>query len=452
MRSWLIVSTVVGTTALAGALVTSSVVGRQVEQRFTQATTQWSSPSLHITLAHYDRGWLSARARTEWTLTSDDGVMVFSAHHIIHHAPWTLTQAASITTDFALPEGSDLNLRKALQQQVPLQVHSRIAWSGHSQHHLTAPAWQATFADTSTLDWGGLQGHWELSADHQRVQGSATLPRAHARAPDTSRMDAQDLHLQFDLQHTPGGLLWGGPMQARMGQLQWRDAQTGAQWQLHGLTLDTNTQVQGDNTAVTLRSSLRQALTHAAQLHDIDLTLHVRNVHTAWLHDFLLWSQGDWQDEQHRALLWASLPRLLTSGLEVEVQHLTLHTPEGASELQAKVRYARQDAEQLQLLNDLQAHFSLSLPKLLIQSWMGQRVRGDYEALLEQLAQPMTEEELRSAVRKGVDTRLQSLIDAGLVQEQAERFSAELDLQEGQTQLNGQPISLQHLLGIGSTI
>ena len=101
---------------------------------------------------------------------------------------------------------------------------------------------------------------------------------------------------------------------------------------------------------------------------------------------------------------------------------------------------------------DMAGQVQLSMPVQLIKLIMDGRVRNDYVQLLEQMGSEVEEEELQAAVEKGVQQRLQMLIDNGVLKQGADGVSATLSFSEGEFKLNEQPQTLQQLLSIGSVL
>ena len=120
--------------------------------------------------------------------------------------------------------------------------------------------------------------------------------------------------------------------------------------------------------------------------------------------------------------------------------------------MSARVAYTGQQPEMFNPISDLQAQLHASLPKSVLIQLLDARVRSDYLALLEQLGNELDEQELQAAVDDGVGKRLKSLLSFGAIQDRGEKFTTELEFEQGELKLNGQPAELQNLLRMGGAI
>lgn len=101
--------------AVAGALATSYYVGGRIEQAIEQTADSWAEGSgVTVQVMDYERGIISSKATTLWSIATEDDTYEITAKHDILHGPWPMGKAAKVVSRFLLPEGTDPALVKAL--------------------------------------------------------------------------------------------------------------------------------------------------------------------------------------------------------------------------------------------------------------------------------------------------------------------------------------------------
>lgn len=446
---------VVGAGVIAGvaALGCSYYVGGQIEQSLERATQEWSAQEgFSVSILQYERGIVGAKAKTQWSFEEEDEHVDIIATHDITHGPWARGQAGSIDSFFELPEDSDPELQKALQGRAALQMLTRIGWKGQSEHTFTSPEITVNFADGSDLSWSGLQAALSVSAERTAAKGWARMPALKLKSEDGSRLELQDTAMDFSGAMVPGHSFWDGPANMKVGSLRMFDPDSESSITLQGVALDSTTTMREEMLDSSLKVNVAHIDAPGYRTSDMQMHMSIKNIDAGWLDQFLIWAQGNMQDETHRMELLRSLPVLLEHKPEISIERFAVRTPEGHSELSARLAYQGDNPKTFDPLTDVHGSLRASMPQALLKMLMAEKVRSDYAALLEQLGQNMTEQALQAEVDDGVQKRIQGLLSNDIVRAQGDTFNAELEYSQGDIKLNGISTSLQKLWGIGGAM
>ena len=443
-----------GALAVAGALGTSYHMGGHIQQALEETTTAWSSEDgFSVRIVEYERGIVRSKAKTLWTFATGEEIYELPVTHDIMHGPWPMGKAAKVITRFALPADSEPQLLQALQEQPPLEWSTTASWSGETEHSLSSPQFTAQFEDGSTLSWGGLKAQWTLSAQRNAAKGMLNMPLLRVKVEDGTSLDMQDSAVTFDA-HVPENLsFWSGPSSVKIGQLAVHNTETESQWQLQGLSIQSDTSLQNNLVHMALNSHVATLELPEFKLDDLALEMHAKQIDGQWLNTLMLWMQRNTYDDSDQVTSpLQDLPMLLAGKPEIALTRLGMRTPEGPAEMSARIAYVGQAPEAFNPATDLHVQMHAQLPKTILAYVLDSKVRSDYLDLLQQLEQELNEEQLQAAVDDGVDKRLQGLLELGAIKDSGTTFSADLELKQGELTLNGQPSDLRNLLQMGGAI
>lgn len=443
----------VGVLAVAGALATSYYVGGRIEQAIVQTADSWAEGSgVTVQVMDYERGIISSKATTLWSIATEDDTYEITAKHDILHGPWPMGKAAKVVSRFLLPEGTDPALVKALEQRAPLEWTALADWSGATSNHLVSPSFKAAFEDGSALTWGGLQMEWTLSAELDATKGFARMPAVHAEEQDGSRMDMAGAELTFDARIPQGYSFWVGPSTMQIERLSVRDAAEESTFSVEGVELKSNNQLQQQLLSSDMSLHVKELQSPSFSTKNVLLQMQANNINAPWFEQWMGTMQTAGSTDEQVDQLVQSLPQLLEGKPELQIQRLSMDSSDGPVALSAFLRYVGEQPQAFDPAMDLAGQVQLSMPVKLIKLLMDGRVRNDYVELLEQMESEVEEDELQAAVEEGVQKRLEMLIDNGILKQSADGVSATLSFSEGEFKLNEQPQTLQQLLGIGSVL
>ena len=440
------------TVALAGAaaLGTSYYTGQKAAQAFHQLTQNRGDDALHLEVIHYQRGWLRSEARTHWSWEADEEQYRIEAVHHILHGPWANGQAARITTQFLLPQGSGPELAQALAQQPPLTWTTHVGWQGQSSHAVQGPAFTAEYADGSRLIWGGVEGHATLDAQRQSLHSEWSVPELRMLADDGGRIELVNLQFSTRATRAPSHRFWHGPADLRLQHVHMLTPQGFVLLNLQNVTATSATVLQDELLQLQLHTTAEAVKTPFYQTPSFELKAAVRRIDATWLdtwlsHNTRVQSEEDTLSTEHLAALLAHAP-------ELEISQLRIGTEDGPAQFTGEVKYVGDPHMPLHLSQDLQARVKALLPKPTVQLMLARKVHEDYVDLLEQLGQDLQEDAMRNAIRDGVNKRTQALLEQGALQELGDDYTAELTFNADGLALNGTPTDVSNLLRLGGAL
>ena len=442
-----------GALVLAAALGTSYYVGGKIQQSFEKTALDWSTEDgFSVSVLEYERGIIGSKAKTQWSFVDEEERFDITATHHITHGPWAKGQGGSMDSRFELPQDSDPDLRQALQGRAVLQMLSQMAWSGATEHSISSPEVAVNFADGSDLSWGGMQAQLNLSAQRNAAQGWARMPALQLKSEDGSRLEVQDTALEFSGAVVPGHSFWDGPASMKISSIKVFEPEDRASITLQGIALDTATTVRGEMIDNDFKIKVANMDAPGYRTSGLVMDLRLKNIDATWLDQVMISTQGNMRDEAHRMELMRSLPVFLGRKPEIAIERFAIRTPEGQSELSARLAYQGENSSTFDPVTDLYGVLRLSMPTDLLALLMGEKVRSDYLNLLEQLGQEMADDALQAEVQNGAKKRMDALIAQGFVKTQGDMSTSELEYSQGEFKLNGKSTPLHQLLGIGGSM
>ena len=443
----------IGVLAVAGALATSYYVGGRIEQAIEQTADSWAEGSgVTVQVMDYERGIISSKATTLWSIATEDDTYEITAKHDILHGPWPMGKAAKVVSRFLLPEGTDPALVKALEQRAPLEWTALADWSGATSNHMESPSFKAAFEDGSALTWGGLQMEWTMSAEMDATKGFARMPAVQTEEQDGSRMEMSGAELRFDARIPQGYSFWLGSSAMQLEHLNVRDATDESTVSVQGVEIKSVNQLKQELLSSDMSLHVKELQSPSFSTKNILLQIQANNINAPWFEQWMGMMQTAGSTDEQVNQLIETLPLLLEGKPELQIQRLSMDSSDGPVALSAFLRYVGEQPQAFDPAMDMAGQVQLSMPVQLIKLIMDGRVRNDYVQLLEQMGSEVEEEELQAAVEKGVQQRLQMLIDNGVLKQGADGVSATLSFSEGEFKLNEQPQTLQQLLSIGSVL
>lgn len=437
------------------ALSTSYFVGGKIQQALEQTAESWSTEDgFTVRVLEYQRGITGSHAKTLWSFASEEDTYDITVTHDIVHGPWPLGHAAKVVSLFQLPDDSEPSLVEALQNRAPLEWTITASWSGKTSHQLFSPNFATNFEDGSSLTWGGLKAEWTLSAERNAAKGFVRMPVLRVKVEEGNRMDVEDAEVTFDARIPEGFNFWEGPSTFKIGLVSALESESDTQFKLQQLHISSTTTLQDKLVQMGLDTRIAKVEMPEYSVQNLAFDMRFNNIDARWLDGLMLWMQRSPEAEstENIPLPLRDLPELLAGKPEIAITRFGLETPDGPAEMSARVAYAGQQPEMFNPVSDLQAQLNASLPKSVLIQLLDARVRSDYLALLEQLGKELDEQELQAAVDDGVSKRLKSLLSFGAIQDRGEKFTTELEFEQGELKLNGQPAELQNLLRMGGAI
>ena len=434
---------------VVGVLGTSYMIGGKIQDGFTEGVSRMSSKPLSIELNSYERGLFSSTAQTTWTFGGGEEPKRFKATHKISHGPLPKGHMAEVDTKFALNEGADEDLVKALNGRSPLLWNTQVGWNKSSTHSLTSPEFTGKF-DESQVNWGGMQAKFELSAGLKNIKGNASFPQLLSHNPEQSNVEIKGSSIHFDVQKPEGQEFWVGPVGMAIASLDATPKEDGKPVKLQDLKLDTDTVLKGEVVNVLLNTQIQQVQAGPDSASDVALDFAFNNMDANWINQITKWGQEENPEpEEMRMKLMQSVPQLLARKPEFEIKRATMRTADGLSEFSALLAYDGDGSGSLSPAA-IKASLKANLPKKVLESLIGSRVRKGYVETLEEFEQEIDEKELQQVVTENVKERIDALVQAGVLLDQNGNWTTQMAYGAGKIELNGKPVegdSLQTLMG-----
>ena len=461
----------VAAVAVVGALGTSYYMGSRVQHGFEEfaSTLQQGNKHLRVKIISYERGLFSSTAQTEWTLASRSAQWSFKANHRISHGPLPRGHAAEIDTDFLLNDDADPGLKTALAGKAPLSAHTVVNWNQSADGTLNSPAFTAQLKN-ATYDWGGMTAALSMGAHSTAIKGKAEFAGLGFTDPQQKGLQIKGGTMEMDLQQAKGHDFLVGPFKVALASMTMKGPLGGASAgdeeendgdeadgadsaqapapaaeietvALEGLSFDTNTVLAGDVVNLDMKTSIKTIDIPKYKVSDVALDFAMLNFDAAWLGQVQQLSrQGEGDLKELRAQLMQGLPQLLGRKPEFQIKRIAMRTEEGVSEVSGSLAYDGDASKPLNPAQDIKASLSLNLPKPVLQTLFSSRVRHKYQDTMEQLEQEVDEQRLSEAVQENVKERLDALLEAGLLQEKDNAYTASFSYAAGEMQANGKPL------------
>ncbi|GEM_PF-6697341 len=321
---------------------------------------------LRVRVVDYRRGWFSSRALIRVTVTPapEPGQprpkLTFDLAERIGHGPFPLADRAGAHLGWRPVQAvihtawvTDAASRAALGSGFParpLEAVTVISPAGGAETELRMPAWRAALklrgSADARLDWGGARGRIAWSRDFGRIDQRYRLAGFDIQGVrGTVRMGS--MIVVGHSRRAPSGLMTG-TMKVRVAGLEvGSGAPARPAFAMTGVVLDGSS-AEHDG-AVTVTGGLRIARIRAAglELGPAEYRLRVAPLDAATLVRLqadirrIQTRGGDAQQVQRRVLrlVLAQVPALLRRSPELDLERLSLVTPDGEIRLHARVKF-----------------------------------------------------------------------------------------------------------------
>lgn len=343
---------------------------------------------LTVTSNNFQRGWLESTVDTSFSVSGAPATV--TVLHRIQHGPLPLDDDFQFMPVLARVKSQmSLALSGSTVKLPPVSGKTTIYLAGNSRTDLEMPTAKTATADGASIEWRGLSGGFDTSADYKQSKGELRAPLLQITGKD-GNLSLTKLTLSFDQQKSPSGFDTGT---AGLGVDKFAlDAATG-KTAIDGLRFTTTSQEAGGNLSSSLAISFREAQSGDSKQGPGQLNLQVRKLDVATLVKF----RGQMRDlqkqkippEQANMMMMGKtlelLGELAKKAPELEITKLSFKTADG--EVTGKARFVL-DGSQLDvsgnpmlMLRALSGEGELSLPDSLVRMLATPDVKRDIEAL-----------------------------------------------------------------------
>lgn len=426
--------------------VATWVTGVLIEKQSATNQQKALAEAPYVVLARheYHRGMFSATEETTYRLSLPMSAPAsgknplkswsLTVHRVIHHGPFPRLRTFALATadaDVELPPQVSDSLKGVLGGKSPLELHTRMDWSGGSTTSFVSPAMTLKLENGTAVIWRGLSGSVEVGRGLATWSASLTAPGLTVDQAST-HAEVGTLTLTANMRRVYD-TLDVGKASLRVTGATIRAAGSDRNVMLKGLTLSTASAQNGDymDSAVELSADAVEAGTFSASRAGYALSLtHLHGPSLVALtkaardlqRQALTAGKEEWQAGLRDALREPGMD-LLSHDPVIEIPRIGFVTPEGEMRLSAKLSAPGLTREDLQ---------GPALAAVLLQHLKAEADIRIATALLDKLL-------AANPNRDTFQQQLATLRRQGYVTLEGSQYTAHLTYERGKTLVNGQP-------------
>ena len=341
-----------------------------------------------VTSNNFQRGWLDSTADTTFVLAGTP--VTITMLHRISHGPLPLDDDFQPMPVLArVKSDMSIGLPAGTLKLPPLIGKTTIYLAGNSLTRLDMAPAKSSLPDGGSIDWKGLSGSLETSADYKSTKGELSAPLLQITGKDGG-ISFNRLTLNLDQQKSASGLDVGT---AGFGVDKLSVDTATDKTVIDGLRVTSNTQEAGGNMNATLSFQFREALSGDSKQGPGQISLQLRKLDVATLVKFRnevreLRKQKIPAEQANMMVLGKTLEllgNLAKKSPELEITRLNFKTADG--EVTGKAKFVL-DGSQLDvsgnpmlMLKALSGEGEVSLPDSLVRLLATPDVKRDIEAL-----------------------------------------------------------------------
>lgn len=341
-----------------------------------------------VTSNNFQRGWLESTADTSFTVAGSP--ITITMLNRISHGPLPVDDdfqfqpvLARVRTDMSI------GLPAGIVKLPPIKAKTTVYLAGNSTSHVEMAAAKQALPDNGNVEWKGLSGDIDTSADFKTSKGQISAPGL-ALTFTSGSFNLERMKLTQDMQRSASGFNTG-TANLSIDKVA-VDGATG-RVTIDGLALNTNTQEAGGNLNSSFTVQFKEAASADSRQGPGQIGVQVRKLDVATLVKFRkemqeLRKQKMPPEQVNMMMLGKSLDllgQLAKKSPELEITKLSFKTADG--EVTGKAKFVL-DGTQLDvkgnpmlMLKALSGEGELSLPDSLVRLLAAPDVKRDIEAL-----------------------------------------------------------------------
>lgn len=434
--------------------------GMQAESAYEAMIAEMTaSGDITVTNKNFQRGWLESTADTTFTIAGTP-VTVTSLDRI-QHGPLPLDEPLELTPVLARVRSQmSIGLPGGIIKLPPISGRTTFYLAGNSQSRIEMAGAKTTTPDGAAIEWKGLTGTIDTSADFKSSKGELTGPALTITAKDGVTSFSK-ITIGFDQQKSPSGFDVGT---ASFGVEKFTIDSAKVSAGIDGLRVASSTQEAGGNLNSTLNFNFREVRAGTDKQGPGQMTVQVRKLDVATLVKFRkqmrdLKKQNMPPEQANMMMLGKTLEllgELARKAPEVEITKMSFKTADG--EVTGKARFVL-DGSQLDvagnpmlMLKALSGEGEVRLPDSLIAMLAGSDVRRDLDNL--KASGKLTEAEIAKLTPKRVAMITQqaikelpqykdSVVSRLKLVPDGPNYKIVASLKSGQLLVNDQPLQMQ---------
>jgi uncharacterized protein YdgA (DUF945 family) len=364
--------------------------GTQAESAYSTMIAEMTrGGDLSVTSNNFQRGWLDSTADTTFTVNGTP--VTISALHRIHHGPLPLDGDFQFQPVLArVTSQVSVGLPAGIAKLPPLTAKTTVYLAGNSHTHLDMAAAKTAGADGAGLEWQGLSGDFDTSADFKETKGEVNAPALTLAGKDGGQLSLNRLKVSLDQKKSPSGFDTG-TVGLAVDKLSVDGA--GGKTVIDGLNVVSTTQEAAGQVGFGLTFQFREAQAAGSKQGPGQIGIQVRKLDAATLTKFRtevreLRKQKIPPEQANMMVLGKTLDllgQLAKKSPELEITKLSFKTADG--EVTGRAKFVL-DGSQLDvsgnpmlMLKALSGEGEITLPDSIVRLLAAPDVKRDIEAL-----------------------------------------------------------------------
>jgi uncharacterized protein YdgA (DUF945 family) len=457
MSSVKIVAGVVVVAAVAVAAGSTYVAGSKAESVFRTELVGAIKPAsgISVEVLDYNRSFLSATAKTKWTIRHPDGegpLFDFTFNHDIKHGLLGAgASAVRVHSELQTPEVFAEDLKSVFGDKSVLTVDSNIGWGGGQSHHVSSPEYRGKVPESAPkfdLFWGGIEGDITVDGGGKRARLDITLPGLSSEDPDEgNKVVVGAIKITSDSSKSAQHFFWTGSANLSVASIQ-ASIDDKPPFSLEQFSVSSEVVPKDETLDLVLKFGAGKIEAAGQKIDGAKATLAYENIDIGAFDAFAQVLDGAASAEELEAkfvpLILEQAPVLLGRKPAVALRDVGVTFPEGSFKFDLRVAYV--GGGQVEAFNpgtDLAGELNLSFPRALVTRLLGAQVRaavggrGSDDEDEDEDDEEDGEENIDEVVNDQVDQQLAMLTGTGLFEEKEGVFSSAVIYKEGGFTVNG---------------
>lgn len=383
----------------------------------------------------------------------------------IHHGPFPLLAhggfsllKADVVTDIEFSAETQKWLTKVFGDQKPLQIDNRIQFNDDGVFTVKIPnfTYEETLAKVKSV-WQGLDASVAYGGDFNRVDITAVAPGLHFEAGPKGVLDIKDLRFETHNQRGKAGLMLGdGKLTLASAAFKRTDVKEGEDAldaKVEGISYLVKTAADGDFINSSGDIGAKTLALNGKTYGPAKLAVAATHLHAPTLFKLsqaVSKIQREVADPAQQASKMFDVFRkdglpLLRNDPALAIKELSVKLPEGEVSLHADLAlkgFQDDDLNQpIKLLERLQAHADLKVPKQVLETFALWKARGMIATDTEDGQQP-DPADLDNLARNLMEVQIRKLTEQNLIKVDGDVLSSSADWQQGRLSVNGSNVPL----------
>jgi len=433
--------------------------GMQAETAYRAMIDEMAkSGDLTVTSNNFQRGWLESTADTTFTVAGTP--VTVTMLHRISHGPLPIDDNFDFQPVLArVKSDMSIGLPAGIVKLPKVSARTTVYLAGNSSSQITMDPISQKTADGGKIEWKGLQGNIDTSADYKESKGQLTAPSLLVSGAN-GNLSLSNMKITLDQKKSPSGFATG-TAGITVAKLQ-ADGLAG-KTSIDGRTLSTNTREAGGSLSSTFSMQFREAMSGDQKQGPGQINVEVRKLDVATLSKFrnevnALRKQKMPPEQANMMVLGKTLEmlgKLAKKSPELEITKLSFKTADG--EVTGKAKFVL-DGSQLDvsgnpmlMLKALSGEGEINLPDSVVRLLASPNVKRDIEAL--KASGKLTQEEQAKLTPKRIEMITQqalkelpqykdSVVSNFRLVPDGPNYKIVGTLKNGQVMVNNEPVQL----------